>query len=45
MPAKVPAVVLDARAGKWDDGKRIPGAKALAAAATAAEAAALIPAK
>jgi rhodanese-related sulfurtransferase len=45
MQAKVPAVVLDARAGKWDDGKRIPGAKALAPAATADEAAALIPAK
>lgn len=27
-------VVLDARSGKWDDGRRIPGAKALAADTT-----------
>lgn len=25
----VPLVLLDARSGKWDDGRRIPGAKSL----------------
>ena len=29
--AKVPAVILDARTSKWDDGRRIPGAKTLTA--------------
>ena len=43
MQAKVPAVVLDARAGKWDDGRRIPGAKQLAPGDAAAKAATLIP--
>lgn len=38
-------VVLDARSGKYDDGRRIPGAKALSPKATAEEAAALIPTK
>ena len=38
-------VILDARGGKWDDGKRIPGAKQLAPAEAAAKAATLIPAK
>jgi len=37
--------VLDARTGKFDDGRRIPGAKSLAPDATAEQAAALIPAK
>ena len=32
--------LLDARSGKWDDGRRIPGAKALAANATTAQVAA-----
>ena len=43
--AKAVAVVLDARTGKFDDGRRIPGAKSLTAAATAEDAAKLIPAK
>lgn len=40
-----PLVILDARSGKWDDGKRIPGAKALSADALDAEISALIPSK
>lgn len=39
------AVILDARAGKWDDGRRIPGAKQLSAADAVEKAATLIPAK
>jgi len=38
-------VLLDARTGKWDDGRRIPGAKSLSPEATAEEAAKLIPSK
>jgi len=38
-------VVLDARSGKWDDGRRIPGAKALSSSASEEEAAALISSK
>ena len=38
-------VVLDARSGKWDDGRRIPGAKSLNHKATAEQAAKLIPSK
>lgn len=38
-------VLLDARTGKWDDGQRLPGAKALAPDATAEQAAAAVPAK
>ncbi len=38
-------VVLDARTGQWDDGRRLPGAKALAPSATEAEALAAIGAK
>ncbi len=30
VSSKTKMVILDARAGKWDDGKRIPGAKQLA---------------
>jgi len=41
----VPLVLLDARSGKYDDGRRIPGAQALSPNATAKEAAALIKAK
>lgn len=40
-----PVVVLDARTGQWDDGKRIPGAKTLGADATAEQASAVIPSK
>ena len=45
LKAGTPVVVLDARAGKYDDGRRIPGAKSLTDKATADEAAALIPTK
>ncbi len=41
----VPLVLLDARTGKFDDGRRIPGAKQLSPKATAEDAAALIKAK
>lgn len=39
------ATILDARSGKWDDGRRIPGAKALTASATAQQAATAIKSK
>jgi len=42
---KVPVVVLDARAGKYDDGRRVPGAKTLAPTAEASEVTALLPDK
>lgn len=45
LRAKTPVVVLDARSGKWDDGKRIPGAKAVNADSTDAEIAAAAPDK
>jgi len=45
LRARVPLVVLDARSGKFDDGRRISGAKTLSATATAAQAAALIKTK
>ncbi len=38
-----PVVILDARSGKFDDGKRIPGAKALNAESPEKEVAALVP--
>ena len=37
----VKATILDARTGKWDDGRRIPGAKSLAANATPEQVAAV----
>lgn len=40
----VPVVILDARRGKWDDGKRIGTAQWLSYEATAQEAAEVIPA-
>ena len=43
--AKTPMTVLDARAGKYDDGNRIPGAKALAPDATEEQVAAMVPDK
>jgi rhodanese-related sulfurtransferase len=43
--AKVPVLIFDARSGKWDDGKRIPGAKSLNAASTPEEVQAAIPDK
>ncbi|MBN1669447.1 MAG: rhodanese-like domain-containing protein [Kiritimatiellae bacterium] len=38
IAARVPMVILDARTGKYDDGRRIPGAGSLSASATAEEA-------
>ena len=35
IEAQEKLVILDARSGKWDDGRRIPGAKQLTAAADA----------
>jgi rhodanese-related sulfurtransferase len=43
--AKAPVTILDARSGKFDDGRRIPGAKALAASADDATIAATAGAK
>ncbi len=40
-----PIVILDARTGRWDDGRRIPGARSLAPDASAEDAAKAIPAK
>lgn len=45
LRAKVPLVLLDARTGKFDDGRRIPGANSLSATTTAAQAAKFIKAK
>jgi rhodanese-related sulfurtransferase len=42
IAAKVPLVILDARSGKFDDGRRIPGAKTLKADAEEAEVAKLV---
>jgi len=39
------AIILDARTGKYDDGQRIPGAKALSPSSSKEEAAMLIPDK
>lgn len=43
--AHVPMSVLDARTGKFDDGQRIPGARALAPTASEAEIALVLPEK
>jgi rhodanese-related sulfurtransferase len=45
LKAGTPLVLLDARAGKWDDGRRIPGAKSLNAESPEKDVAAVIPAK
>ncbi len=45
MNAKTPLVLLDARTGKYDDGKRIPGALTLGPAATNEEIAKVVPEK
>lgn len=42
---KTPVIILDARSGKWDDGKRIPGAKQLTDKATPEEVGKLLPDK
>jgi len=39
------AVVLDARSGKWDDGKRVPGAKSLSSSASEADITKMLPDK
>ena len=39
------AVILDARSGKWDDGKRIPGAKSLSSSASEADISKMLPDK
>ncbi len=45
IAAKVPMVIIDARSGKNDDGKRIPGAKSINAGSTDEEIKALLPDK
>ena len=45
IASKAKVVILDARSGKWDDGRRIPGAKQLAPSASAKEVAKLIKSK
>ena len=45
LRTKVPVVVLDARTGKFDDGRRLPGAKALSPTAKDEEVTALLPDK
>ena len=45
LRAGAPMVVLDARTGRFDDGRRIPGARSLSALSSAGEVAAVIPAK
>ncbi len=43
--SKVPLAVLDARSGKYDDGRRLPGARSLKADAEETEVAKLLPDK
>lgn len=45
IKSKTPMVILDARSAKFDDGKRIPGAKSLTDEATPEQVQAMIPAK
>lgn len=45
LNSKTPVVVLDARSGKYDDGKRLPGAKSLNADSPDADVAKLLPDK
>ncbi len=45
LRAKVPLTALDARSGKYDDGRRVPGAKALSPTAKEEEVTALLPDK
>ena len=45
LKAKVSVTVLDARSGKYDDGRRIPGAKSLNSTSSAEEIAKVIPSK
>jgi len=43
LRAKVPVLIFDARTGKWDDGRRIPGAQTLHAGSTPDEVKTAIP--
>jgi hypothetical protein len=45
LRAKVPMTLLDARSGKFDDGRRVPGAKTLSPTAKDEEVTALLPDK
>jgi len=45
IDAKTSFVLIDARSGKWDDGKRIPGAKTLDASASDEKIAEMLPDK
>ena len=45
IKAKTPVLIFDARPAKYDDGRRVPGALSLTAAATAEEVAQLAPDK
>jgi rhodanese-related sulfurtransferase len=45
LKSEKPPLVLDARSGKWDDGRRIPGTKSLNATATDEEIAKVAPDK
>jgi rhodanese-related sulfurtransferase len=45
ISAGIPVSILDARTGRYDDGRRLPKAKALSAEASAREAARHIPSK
>ena len=45
LRAKVPMTVLDARTGKYDDGRRVPGAKTLSPTAKDEEVTAMLPDK
>ena len=45
MRVKTPMTILDARAGKYDDGNRLPGAKALAPDAAAEQVMTMVPDK
>lgn len=42
LKAGTPVIVLDARSGKWDDGRRVPGAKSLNAESSEKDIAAVI---
>lgn len=45
LDAKTAVTLLDARSGKFDDGRRIPGAKSLNAGSSAEEVARIVPEK
>jgi len=45
LQSKVPLTILDARSGKYDDGRRIPGAKSLNADSKVSEILKILPEK